>query len=227
MEDDCPVCYDDLSEDKRNITFCTKCGKNAHEACIVKWIDTEKKLGKCSICPMCRAAWSDSSELKTIKCKDLDTDSFPQYLNWIYQGDFDPQCQEDLEPNDNSYYHDLTSALILGEHTGDKMFQNEVIRRILSAAENATIIPSWHTIEMAHEKTEGACKVRRLLVDININYTNMEEMVNEVDDKNEYQVNFIKDVCKRYAELAKQGKKKEDVLDDYLEKSEDSTNHQD
>merc|ERR1712194_348237 len=52
-DDDCPICYEAMSEQEENrglVTFCSCCGSNLHKDCMERW----QKASKKSECPFCR-----------------------------------------------------------------------------------------------------------------------------------------------------------------------------
>jgi len=66
IEGDCPICCEELSQEKETIVWCqAACGNNLHKTCFDQWAAT-KGHGQVT-CPYCRTQWQnaiDSSSLK-------------------------------------------------------------------------------------------------------------------------------------------------------------------
>jgi hypothetical protein len=66
IEGDCPICCEELSQEKETIVWCqAACGNNLHKSCFDQWAAT-KGHGQVT-CPYCRTQWQnaiDSSSLK-------------------------------------------------------------------------------------------------------------------------------------------------------------------
>jgi hypothetical protein len=66
IEGDCPICCEELSQEKETIVWCqVACGNNLHKSCFDQWAAT-KGHGQVT-CPYCRTQWQnaiDSSSLK-------------------------------------------------------------------------------------------------------------------------------------------------------------------
>jgi hypothetical protein len=68
IEGDCPICCEELSQDKETIVWCqAACGNNLHKTCFDQWA-AKKGHGQVT-CPYCRTQWQnaiDSSSLKDL-----------------------------------------------------------------------------------------------------------------------------------------------------------------
>jgi hypothetical protein len=65
-EEDCPICFDAMTE-KDATTFCRqRCGANFHQECIRHWLQ-QKDQPKDQLCPMCRAPWEQEKQAASTK----------------------------------------------------------------------------------------------------------------------------------------------------------------
>jgi hypothetical protein len=55
-DDECPMCYEKMTEDEQLIWCSVTCGHNMHEICFRRWQKVQKVHQK-PHCPMCRSVW--------------------------------------------------------------------------------------------------------------------------------------------------------------------------
>ncbi|CAD0106627.1 unnamed protein product, partial [Aureobasidium uvarum] len=66
IEGDCPICCEELSQDKETIVWCqAACGNNLHKTCFDQWAAT-KGHGKVT-CPYCRTQWQNAVDGSALK----------------------------------------------------------------------------------------------------------------------------------------------------------------
>jgi hypothetical protein len=64
-DDECPICFESLIDDKTNIIFCsTSCGNNIHKTCFEKWRQAKLSMNESVTCPFCRIEWKKKKESK-------------------------------------------------------------------------------------------------------------------------------------------------------------------
>jgi len=57
-DDECPICYESMLNEKDNIIFCsTSCGNNIHKNCFEKWRQAKLSMSESVTCPFCRIEW--------------------------------------------------------------------------------------------------------------------------------------------------------------------------
>ncbi|RMZ70247.1 E3 ubiquitin- ligase Zswim2 [Pyrenophora seminiperda CCB06] len=86
--DNCCVCAEVMDPTTKDISFCSKCGQNIHEACIEAW---KRSCGHTlhkeipGTCPLCRTSWKNDPLLKRMTVeKELDAEAVQAYLDWLY-----------------------------------------------------------------------------------------------------------------------------------------------
>ena len=85
-EDDCAICFDQMTQDQKT-TYCRgRCGANFHAECIKQWLKVNDSK---PTCPMCREAWVDDAKkggytnLATLQGLSLvrDTSTYPKWFH--------------------------------------------------------------------------------------------------------------------------------------------------
>jgi len=62
-DDECPICFESMINDKNNILFCsTSCGNNMHKNCFEKWRQAKLSMNESVTCPFCRIEWKNITE---------------------------------------------------------------------------------------------------------------------------------------------------------------------
>ncbi len=63
-DETCFVCFGDLVDSEERVVFCkAQCGKNIHEVCIKRCLESAKERGQEESCPLCRVRWIDDKML--------------------------------------------------------------------------------------------------------------------------------------------------------------------
>eukprot|EP00899_Mesostigma_viride_P001299 jgi/Mesvir1/1116/Mv17622-RA.1 len=58
--DECPICYDDISEQQDELTWCMAgCGRACHALCQRRWAQKRRSAHQDVNCVVCRAVWCD------------------------------------------------------------------------------------------------------------------------------------------------------------------------
>ena len=75
ITESCAVCYEELGEEKQNVTLCAKqCKQRFHRECLEMW------FSKSRTCPLCRACWPQPVERKKVHAYGKTYDNFAHLL---------------------------------------------------------------------------------------------------------------------------------------------------
>lgn len=98
-DDECPICFEKLIDEKTNILFCsTSCGNSLHKNCFEKWRRAKVSVSEPVTCPFCRVQWKIPTE-KTAQKQSNNT--FLNLAAYSTTNDY----EDDLEELFFDYYY--------------------------------------------------------------------------------------------------------------------------
>ncbi|KPI45806.1 uncharacterized protein AB675_377 [Cyphellophora attinorum] len=56
-QQECPICYEDMSQARDHVRRWPRCHHEFHRRCIAEWMDTQEMAGQEMSCPYCRTRW--------------------------------------------------------------------------------------------------------------------------------------------------------------------------
>ncbi|KAF2759768.1 hypothetical protein EJ05DRAFT_308944 [Pseudovirgaria hyperparasitica] len=81
VEDDCPICCEEMEINKEKIVWCkAACGNNMHKQCWEQWAATKSSQSSVT-CPYCRAIWQQDDDVDIRKHAKTGTKNDEGYVN--------------------------------------------------------------------------------------------------------------------------------------------------
>ncbi|CAF0848286.1 unnamed protein product [Didymodactylos carnosus] len=101
---DCPICFEQMSEDEQ-LTYCTAyCGNNIHQVCIDKWKEAKQRVKEDVTCPLCRAIWKDKY-LTSTTAQTFSSKGQSGHGNYLNLAEFSTAHQDLTDAYTDNTYH--------------------------------------------------------------------------------------------------------------------------
>ncbi|CAF1277086.1 unnamed protein product [Rotaria magnacalcarata] len=98
-EDECPICYESMINDKNNVIFCSKsCGNNMHKNCFEQWRQAKVSMRESVTCPFCRVEWKADT-----KTSNTNPSSYLNLAAYSTTHEYDEDEDDDDDDDEDDY----------------------------------------------------------------------------------------------------------------------------
>lgn len=196
----------------KEITFCTKCGQNFHEACINQWAENRQQTERQPTCPMCRGEWNSNPSITHLQLQEtLEADAVQTYLTWLYSSTV--RISPSISRTDDTFNTALLQCWAVSTAVDDTFFRDAVVHTFFAEAQ----AHFWSTsIQFAFEERRGSDEMRCFVADVFLTRTHDGWFESE---SARWPGAFVRALADRCLECARSGRKMgslEDVRAAYL-----------
>jgi hypothetical protein len=163
-----------MHDETEEIAYCETCGGNIHSDCMKKWEEQQQDDDSDSemevTCPLCRSPW-DTSNNRTVKCPNLDAESFSMYFEWIYTKNIS------IDGNDKNSHHifcELFKAWDFGRRVKDEKFLTAILYVTVEIMQDSKKWPGPISTTQLYASTSVDCRLRKLIVSLNATVAKMD-----------------------------------------------------
>lgn len=101
-DDECPICFESMFNEKNNIIFCSRsCGNNIHKNCFEKWRQAKLSMRESVTCPFCRIEWKNKQDNE--HCHPHDPRGYLNLAAYSTTNDYDDEGDD--EDEDDLFYN--------------------------------------------------------------------------------------------------------------------------
>ena len=105
-DDECPICFESMMNEKNNIIFCTRsCGNNIHKNCFEKWRQAKLSMNESVTCPFCRIEWKTKKDQEDNGQHHQPSRAYLNLAAYSTTNDYDEDDDDDEDDEDDLFYN--------------------------------------------------------------------------------------------------------------------------